>query len=56
MLRMKTFLETKKVAPNTESCQKVTEQLVESPSLASRNQRQRKTMASVRSCANILTF
>ena len=44
------------VARNTESCQKVTEQLVESPSLASRKQRQRKNEASVREHFDILTF
>ena len=44
------------VARNTESCQKVTEQLVESPSLASRKQRQRKNKASVSEHFDILTF
>ena len=44
------------VARNTESCQKVTEQLMESPSLASRKQRQRKNKASVREHFDILTF
>ena len=42
------------VARNTESCQKVTEQLVESPSLASRKQRQRENKASVREHFDIL--